>query len=131
MGILLPKCETTIVSSDLAECKFDNTMVSVTIPKFTYETSNNFNDELISSGVTDMFDKDKCNVLGMSGIYVNSVIQKVKITVTETGTEASASTAITTKKTSVNTKQVYFTADRPFIFYIKYGNDILFVCKYS
>jgi serpin B len=59
---------------------------------------------------------------GMDGkhdLYIQDVIHKAFIAVTEAGTEAAAATAVIIGITSAPLSPVYFNVDRPFIFLIR------------
>ncbi len=105
--------------------------VCVTLPKFEIESSFN-NGELTrflkDCGATDVFDKEKAELNQMIdpaqlkyNLYVDDIIQKTKIKLDETGVEAAAVTAIMAPEgPSVGQPEqiTYFTADKPFHFYI-------------
>ncbi len=105
--------------------------VCVTIPKFEIESSLD-NGELVGflkeRGATDVFDKEKADLSRMIdpamlkyNLYADDIIQKTKIKLDETGVEAAAVTAVMVgAATSAGRPEqtVYFTADRPFRFFI-------------
>lgn len=105
--------------------------VCVTLPKFEIESSFNSGElvkYLIERGASDIFDKEKAD-LGLMidksllkyNLYVSDIIQKTKIKLDETGVEAAAVTAImVAEATSIGEPEqiTYFTADKPFHFYI-------------
>ena len=94
------------------------------IPKFSFEHSLNMKSILKNMGVINAFDGEIADFsnLGKStrGIFISDVIHKAYIAVDESGTEASAATAVILKNAgmliSTDTKTVYL--DRPFIFMI-------------
>ncbi|XP_044272319.1 serine protease inhibitor 42Dd-like [Tribolium madens] len=105
--------------------------VAVTIPKFKIETSVDFKRVLRSLGVKKAFRKaDFSDLAGEKGeIRVTDVVQKAFIGVDEGGVVASAATAVIFQPKSLRqnpgTKK-YFTADHPFLFYIKINDVVIF-----
>ena len=111
--------------------KAERKKVSVAIPKFEIETSlddKELVEYLMRLGIVDafgsnadfsaMFDSaDAC-------IHVDDIIQKTKIKLDETGVEAAVVTAITmTKGIGTLEDPIVFTADRPFHFFIRTGEN--------
>ena len=98
--------------------------VKAGIPKFSFEHSLDMKSILKNMGVIDAFDGEIADFsnLGKStqGIFISDVIHKSYISVDESGTEASAATAVILKEAgtliSTDAKTVYL--DRPFIFMI-------------
>ncbi len=96
--------------------------VNLILPRFKLFTTQQLIEPLSKLGVTDVFDFSKANLSHISSsgpIFVTEVVQKAVITVDEKGTKAAAATAysITYSLGAPSRKEeVYFTADRPFIF---------------
>lgn len=99
------------------------------IPKFSYEyTADKLPDSLKSMGITDAFDRNKANLLGMvdtmdlGNLYISDVVHKAKINLDENGTDAAAATAVTiSKATSAPGKEQiehFIYLDRPFAYAI-------------
>ncbi|KAK4883159.1 hypothetical protein RN001_006478 [Aquatica leii] len=91
----------------------------VTIPKFTMETKIDFKSILQSLGATLPF-SNNANFKGMSDIplKIDEVVQKTFIEVTETGATAAAATHFSVMMVSM--PRADFTADRPFIYYLRH-----------
>ncbi len=106
--------------------------VSLSLPKFTNETSLVLNRALENMGVRTAFTSAAdFSGISLSGpLRVNLVKQKCYIDVTEKGTEAAAVTSAQVRLTAVR-PAVTMTVDRPFIFIIAdiENKDILFVGK--
>ena len=102
--------------------------VSLTMPKFEFESSFSLADTLEMMGMPDAFDKDKADLLGMgiSGCpggggnpFISDVIHKAFVLVDEEGTEAAAATAVTVVAESERPEPVEVTVDRSFIFLVR------------
>jgi serpin B len=93
--------------------------VSISIPKFSFETEYHLNKTLSGMGMIDAFNPDKADFSGMSTeqLYISDVIHKAFIEVNEKGSEAAAVTAVIMKTTSVE-RELVFYANRPFMFLI-------------
>ncbi|XP_051721317.1 leukocyte elastase inhibitor-like isoform X6 [Ctenopharyngodon idella] len=112
--------------------------VQLSLPKFKVEvTYDKMRSLLISMGMEDVFDKQKVNLSGMSSnndLVLSQVIHKAFVEVNEEGTEAAAATAtILEKITSLPSSSKSFTADHPFLFFIRHNpsNAILFYGRLS
>ena len=123
---LIEKLKTTSWSDILSNLKQD-TEVYVKLPKFNIENKYYLNDALNALGVTKAFDEDSAEFDGMfeykdGYIYwINNVIQKSRIAVSEWGTEAGSVTVVEMNgKTdeAPSSKPIYFYADHPFVFII-------------
>ncbi|EFA09222.1 antichymotrypsin-2 [Tribolium castaneum] len=110
---------------------FTQEYVEVTIPKFKIETSVDFKGVLKSLGVKKAFRKaDFSDLAGEKGeIRITDVLQKAFIGVDEDGVVASAATAVIFHPKSLmqgmGSKKT-FTADHPFLFYIKINGVVIF-----
>ena len=135
---LVEKLKTTAWSDILSKMKKD-AEVYIRIPKFEIENKYNLNDALQALGVTRPF---------LSGLaefdmmfqpkqpeyyyWIEKVIQKARIKVSEKGTEAGAVTIVEmageAEDSGDEPKRVYFYADHPFVFVIgeKTSGTILF-----
>ena len=103
------------------------TKVELQLPKFKVEQSIDLEDPLMGLGVRDMFTYGEADFSGIDGNrdqFVNQVIHKAFIEVTEDGTEAAAATAALMKygcsahcPPPPPAKQ--FIVDHPFMFYLR------------
>ena len=94
--------------------------VTVTLPKFEYESPFSLNDWLIALGMTDAFEPVTADFSGMDGtrdLYISAVLHKAFIRVNELGTEAAAATAVIVDRVSAP-EPAEITLDRPFLFFI-------------
>lgn len=123
---LIEKLKITSWSNILSNLKQD-AEVHVKLPKFNIENKYYLNDALNALGVTKAFDEDSAEFDGMfeykdGYIYwINNVIQKSRIAVSEWGTEAGSVTVVEmdgAADAGPGPKQVYFYADHPFVFII-------------
>ncbi|AFB76922.1 serpin-like SPI-3 [Cotia virus SPAn232] len=100
---------------------------NIIIPKFKYEYEINFKNLFNKVGIYDIFDSDKANFKPMTDdkIFINKALQRTKIIIDETGTEASAVTYIDAILKSVYEMIIF---DRPFLFLIinKSNNAVYF-----
>lgn len=117
------------VMQGLRDCEV---IFSMPVFKSEYEMSDLFKNTLISMGMPKAF-SGAADFSGISdeSVYIDEILQKTAIDVTETGTEAAAVTAIIIKETAVlhpDPPRV-FTADRPFAYAIVEHtyNTILFI----
>ena len=94
--------------------------VDLAMPKFTYETKFSAKKMLKQLGMPTAFE-GAANFNGISAaanLFIQDVVHKAFVAVDETGTEASAATAVTVGETSVpEFKEV--NVDRPFLFFIQ------------
>ena len=113
--------------------------VSLTMPKFEFESKFKLVDTLKAMGMPDAFDWRKANLSGM-GIsecsggggnpFISAVIHKAFVLVEEEGTEAAAATAVVEKEVSGPADPpIEVTVDRSFLFLIRDSatDAILFV----
>ncbi|KAJ8940546.1 hypothetical protein NQ318_003389, partial [Aromia moschata] len=113
---------------------YRNTLVSVSIPKFSISTSIDFTRVLKKLGVETPF-SSSANFSGISNktdLHISKVQQKAFINVTESGTEAAAATSVVISKASVEPSQT-FNANHPFMYYIKDDESgvILFAGRFT
>ena len=99
-----------------------STRVSVTMPRFQFDSQFALNDVLSTMGMPLAF-TENADFSGMTGnrdLHISDVIHKAFVSVDETGTEAAAATAVVVGTTSVPVGQpVDFNVDRPFLFVIR------------
>ena len=123
---LIEKLKTTSWSNILSNLKQD-AEVYVKLPKFNIENKYYLNDALNALGVTKAFDEDSAEFDGMfeykdGYIYwINNIIQKSRIAVSEWGTEAGSVTVVEMNgitDSAPSPKPIYFYADHPFVFII-------------
>ncbi|XP_077077716.1 leukocyte elastase inhibitor-like isoform X2 [Siphateles boraxobius] len=105
--------------------------VEVSLPKFKVLESYEMRSLLISMGMEDVFDPQKVNLSGMSSnndLVLSNVIHKAFVEVNEEGTEAAAATAVVIATTAMPSPPKTFTADHPFLFFIRHNptKSILF-----
>lgn len=108
---------------------YENGEGQVTIPKFETESEIPLDNLLKSAGLSSMYEGSLTNIANEQELYVDTVFQKAKIKVNETGTEAAAVTEIVARATGILLDPVpfQFTADRPFVYTIDYSDTNLFV----
>lgn len=96
--------------------------VDVTLPKFKVRSDAKLVAALQAIGIQSAFDAEKADFSGItdsSGLSISDVIHQSEIEVSESGTEASAATAVLMNLPSAaNSKTREFRADHPFIFII-------------
>lgn len=135
---LIEKLKTTSWSDILSKMKSD-AEVYIRIPKFEIENKYNLNDALQALGVTRPFQSGMAEFDMMFQpkqpkyyYWIEKVIQKARIKVSEKGTEAGAVTIVemdgAAEAPGDEPKKVFFYADRPFVFVIgeKTSGTILF-----
>ena len=135
---LIEKLKTTSWSDILSKMKSD-AEVYIRIPKFEIENKYNLNDALQALGVTRPFQSGMAEFDMMFQptqpkyyYWIEKVIQKARIKVSEKGTEAGAVTIVEMEGAAEapgdEPKKVYFYADHPFVFVIgeKTSGTILF-----
>lgn len=132
MVVILPKTGTSVPAMDPARLskimgsRFTNEQVTVSLPKFKFESSYQMKGDLSALGMQTAF----TNAADFSGISefhllkIAEVIHKAYIEVEEKGTEAAAATAvIMTEITSVSRYDPpkNFNANHPFMFVIRHN----------
>lgn len=105
--------------------------VSLTMPKFEYESSFGLKEALSTLGMGVAF-TEAADFSGMDGkhdLLIQDVVHKAFVSVDESGTEAAAATAVIVGLTSAPAEPVIVTIDRPFMFFIRdvQTNSIIFV----
>lgn len=104
MDIILPKAGKTLaeilpeLGSESINYGLKSSSVTLYLPKWStdYSTEDALIPVLQDQGLTDPFDRDRADFAGISSIplYINLVLQKVRIDVTEKGTEFAAVTVV-------------------------------------
>uniref|UniRef100_A0A670ZKC1 Plasminogen activator inhibitor 1 n=2 Tax=Pseudonaja textilis TaxID=8673 RepID=A0A670ZKC1_PSETE len=107
----------------LAEWKGNMSAVTrlLVLPKFSLESEVDLRGPLEALGVTDMFDCHKANFSRLSvrdALFVSRALQKVKIDVNESGTEASSATAAIVY---ARMAPLEIVLDRPFLFVVRHN----------
>lgn len=142
MLVILPKNDMSKVEDNLKgnleswKKKMKDERVSVSLPKFKFETKYFMGNDLKEMGMPTAFSGD-ADFSGMSlagDLYIGEVIHQTFIEVAEYGTEAAAATAVVMKTFTGPgnyEEPKYFIADHPFIFVIqdKSTGNILFMGK--
>jgi serpin B len=98
-----------------------DSQVTLTLPRFGYESMFSLRDILTGLGMPRAF-SDKADFTGMNGeggLYIQDVLHKAFVSVDEKGTEAAAATAAVVGLTSAPSLDVGLTIDRPFVFLIR------------
>ncbi|XP_053286061.1 leukocyte elastase inhibitor [Pleuronectes platessa] len=112
--------------------------IHVHLPKFKLEEEYKLKEPLSELGMTDVFCPSKADLSGMNSgrdLFLSEVVHKAFMEVNEEGTEAAAATAVAVAGScgpSVH-KDLLFTADHPFLFFIRHNNtkSILFLGRFS
>jgi len=96
------------------------TGVTLTMPRFEFESEFNLNDTLKDMGMPSAFSAgaDFSGMTGSPDLYIRAVLHKAFVSVDESGTEAAAATAVVMEE-EVPEPLVEVTVDRPFIFLIR------------
>ena len=129
MVILLPKAGEFEVFENSLDAELVKTIigqlekkeVSLTMPKFEYESSFSLKQALSMLGMEVAFTPD-ADFSGMDGnhdLLIQDVLHKAFVSVDEAGTEAAAATAVIVGTTSIPVQQAQVTIDRPFLFLIR------------
>lgn len=125
MLLLLPSgdlssLEQALTVNALEKCiaSLDKIRLDVGIPKFTIDCEFNLNNPLQTLGMSEAFNPMTADFSGITGedaLYIQNVVHKAFIGVTEAGTEAAAATGVVMGFTSVPPP---FRADHPFLYFI-------------
>ena len=132
MDIILPKTGKTLekilpeLKSETINYGVKEAEVTLYLPKWSteYSTEDALIPVLKNLGLTDPFDPYKANFSGISEkvLYISQVLQKVRIDVTEKGTEFAAVTVVGMKLGSampVTPPKVTVDVNRPFAYFIR------------
>ena len=124
---------------ELLQNEMTRTKVKVILPKFQMEWSDSLVPAMREAGINRIFDAQSANFTGISpqsmGLFVGDLLQKVTVTVDESGAQAAAATAAIFKQRSLDFSED-FIVNRPFLFLIGSFNnkkltDILFMGKFA
>ena len=99
-----------------------STGVTLTMPKFEFDSEFSLKDTLEDMGMRDAFSPGDADFSGMTGnrdLFISAVIHKAFVSVDEAGTEAAAATAVVIKMSAAPGLPVEVTIDHPFIFLIR------------
>jgi len=105
------------IISDLQDTK-----VTLTMPKFEFDSEFSLKDTLAEMGMPIAFSSaaDFSGMTGNTELFISDVFHKAFVSVDESGTEAAAATAVIGKLTAVpGESSVKVNLDRPFIFLIR------------
>ncbi len=132
MDIILPKEGKTLadilpqIGSDVVNYGLETTDVTLYLPKWStdYSTEDRLIPILMDQGLTLPFDRARADFSGISTkpTFIDMILQKVRIDVTEKGTEFAAVTVIGIKVTSaapVSYPKVTVDVNRPFAYIIR------------
>ena len=120
----------------LKECEDPDTVeLHVMIPKFKYNYSKSLSEVLSDMGMPEAFDEVKADfskindlsVPDAKPLYIDDVLHKTRIEVTEKGTKAAAVTAVMMAAACAlppEKKKVYIELDRPFVYMIVDKNNV-------
>ncbi|TSK57998.1 Leukocyte elastase inhibitor [Bagarius yarrelli] len=114
----------------------DTVEVQLSLPRFKLEETYDLKALLISMGMVDAFDMEKCDFSRMSpsnDLVLSKVVHKAFVDVNEEGTEAAAATAGIMNMRCAMLPPERFIADHPFLFFIQHKptRSILFCGRYS
>jgi serpin B len=95
--------------------------VSLTMPKFEFDSEFGLKDTLASMGMPIAFSgaADFSGMTGTPDLCISEVLHKAFVSVDEAGTEAAAATAVIVGETAIPEQPVEVTVDHPFIFLIR------------
>ncbi|XP_047986735.1 alaserpin-like isoform X9 [Leguminivora glycinivorella] len=114
---------------DKAVAQMREVEVNVHLPKFKIESTINLKNVLQKMGVTNLFDASKARLDNLlkneNGLFVSDAIQKAFIEVNEEGAEAAAANEFGIVEMMMK-QEKWFTADRPFLFFLNAGSSVLF-----
>uniref|UniRef100_A0A8C3TN87 Serpin B6 n=1 Tax=Catharus ustulatus TaxID=91951 RepID=A0A8C3TN87_CATUS len=115
--------------------KMKSTLVNVSLPRFKVEEDYELKPVLSSMGMPEAFESGKADFSGISSgreLVLSEVIHKSLVEVDEEGTEAAAATAMHRFGFSSVMGTAEFTADHPFLFFIRHNKtrSILFCGRF-
>ena len=132
IDIVLPKAGKTVrdilpkVNYDAFQYAYPGTEVDLYLPKWSteYSSENDIPEVLKAMGLTLPFDPDRADFSGISkkSLYIYMILQKVRIDVTEKGTEFAAVTVIGMVDNAAGPytpKKVTLDLNRPFAYFIR------------
>ena len=101
--------------------KLERRQVSLTMPRFEFESSFSLRETLAAMGMPAAF-SGSADFSGMTGnpdLFIADVVHKAFVSVDEAGTEAAAATAVVMPMAIPPEEPVEVTVNRPFIFLIR------------
>jgi serpin B len=107
------------------DAKLKETLVAVTLPRFTTETSLALSGTLRAMGIGKAFSQQAdFSGIAEEPLFVSQVVHKAGVEVTEEGTEAAAATAVVITAMSAPPREPppkpeIFKADHPFFYVIR------------
>ena len=114
------------IISDMQEAN-----VTLSLPRFEYDSEFNVNDALKAMGMTIPFSyaADFSGMTGNYDLFIGNVVHKAFVSASEAGTEAAAASAVDMKLKAAPGENVEFNADHSFIFAIRdvQTGSILFI----
>jgi len=98
-----------------------NTLVTLTIPRFEFDAEFSLKDTLAEMGMPIAFSggADFSGMTGNRELFISDVVHKAFVAVDEAGTEAAAATAVIMPGSAAPEPPVEVTIDRSFIFLIR------------
>nr|XP_002130997.1 leukocyte elastase inhibitor-like isoform X1 [Ciona intestinalis] len=103
--------------------------VDLSVPKFKLEETLQLQEVLPKMGVTDLFDRQACDLTGISkskDLNVDQIVHKTVLEVDEQGSEAAATTTVRIQARSLNSRPS-FVADHPFLWAIRHRQSELLI----
>jgi serpin B len=96
-----------------------NSFITLTMPKFQFDSSFSLNDALSSLGMSVAFTvkADFSGITGQPDLFISDVVHKAFVAVDEEGTEAAAASGVVMVGAAM--PQNSLTVDQPFIFLIR------------
>jgi serpin B len=101
--------------------KLERRQVSLTMPRFEFESSFSLKDTLAAMGMPVAF-SESADFSGMTSnreLFIADVVHRAFVSVDEAGTEAAAATAVVIELTAIAEMPVTINIDRPSIFLIR------------
>ncbi|XP_054709639.1 intracellular coagulation inhibitor 1-like [Uloborus diversus] len=131
MLILLPEKRDGLLNMELALTEdilrnvsnnLRETNVQVTLPRFSFMEEHDLIPLLKRMGISSLFDEQSADLTRISpdqGIYVTKVLHKCAVEVNEEGSEATVITGVSAGVRTGGPLVPLFTADHPFLFFIR------------
>ncbi len=106
---------------DAALAALDGRQVSLSMPRFEFESQIGLSQVLIAMGMPTAFGSgaDFSAMDGGRNLFISDVLHKAFVSVDEEGTEAAAATAVIMSLTAIMDPPIEVSVDRPFIFLIR------------
>jgi len=103
---------------------FQKRKVNLSIPKFKQQSNYDLIEYFRNMGLVHLFSNaDLSGISGTKDTKVSNIIHQAVIDINESGTEASAATAVIgSRSVSANNEQVIFNANRPFFYFVRENN---------